>query len=67
MLNFVRYVDFVNDRRMILKMHHTVKYNYRIFEIRERTEFARSKRITMIEVPLQRIFIIKIIKSLLQR
>ena len=65
MLNSVRYIGFVNDRYMILKMHHTVKRDCRIFGIRERTGFARPKRVTAVEVPLQRIFIVKVVKSLL--
>ena len=52
MLNFIRYVDFVNDYRIILKMHYTIKCDYRIFEIRERIGFTGPKRITTIEVPL---------------
>ena len=52
MLNLIRYVNLVNDRRIILKMHYTIKRDYRIFEIRKRIEFARSKRITTIEVSL---------------
>ena len=65
MLNLVRYVDSVNDRRMILKMHHTIKRDCRIFRIRKRIEFAGPKRVTSIKISLQRIFIVKIIKSLL--
>ena len=33
-------------------MYHTIKRNYYIFEIRERIEFAGSKRITAVEVSL---------------
>lgn len=65
MLNSIRYIDFVNGRRIILKMYYTIKRDCRIFEIRERIEFARPKRVTAVEVPLQRIFTIKLIKSLL--
>ena len=42
-------------------MHYTIKRDYRIFEIREKVEFARSKRITAVEVSLQRILIIRVI------
>ena len=52
MLDSIRYVDFVNDHRIILKMHHTVKRNYRIFEMRERIGFAKPKRVTTVEVSL---------------
>ena len=64
-LNFIRYIDSVNSYRMIFKVYHTIKYNCYIFEIRKRIEFARPKRITTVEVSLQRIFTIKVIKSLL--
>ncbi len=67
MLNSVRHVDSVNGRRMILKMHHTVKRDCCTFGMRERTGFAGPKRVTAIEVPLQRISTAKVVKSLLQR
>ena len=65
MLNSVRHVDSVNGFRMIFKMHHTVKRDCRIFGMRERTGFAGSKRMTAVEVPLQRIFTAKVMESLL--
>ena len=52
MLNLVRHVDSVNDRRIILKIYHTVKRDCRIFEIRKKIEFARPKRVTAVEVSL---------------
>lgn len=64
MLNSVRHVDSVNGRRMILKMHHIVKRDCRIFGMGERIGFARSKRVTAVEVSLQRIFTVKIMESL---
>ena len=67
MLDSVRHVDSVNGRRMILKMHHTVKRDCRTFGMGERTGFAGPKRVTAVEVPLQRIFIVKVVESLLQR
>ena len=63
MLSFVRYIDFVNGRRMIFKMYHIFKRKSRIFEMREKTELAGPKKITIIEISLQRIFIVKIVKS----
>ena len=56
MLNSVRHVDSVNDYRMIFKMHYSVKRDCRTFGMRERTGFAGPKRVTAVEVPLQRIF-----------
>lgn len=44
MLDFIRYINFVNDRRIIFKMHYIIKRNYRTFEMRERIKFARSKK-----------------------
>ena len=67
MLNSVRHVDSVNGRRMILKMHHTVKRDCRTFGMRERIELGGPKRVTAVEVPLQRIFTVKVVESLLQR
>ena len=67
MLNFIQQVDSVNGRRMILKMRHTVKRNCRTFGMRERTGFAGPKRVTAVEVSLQRIFTAKVMKSLMQR
>ena len=67
MLNYVRHVDSVNSRRMILEMHYAVKRDYRIFEIGKRIILARLKWVTTVEVSLQRVFTIKVIKSLLQR
>ena len=64
MLNFIRQVDSVNGRRMILKMRHTVK---RTFGMRERTGFAGPKRVTAVEVSLLRIFTAKVMKFLIQR
>ena len=52
MLNSVRHIDSVNGRRIILKMHYTVKRNYRIFEIEKRIGFAGPKRVTTIEISL---------------
>ena len=67
MLNLVRHVDPVNGFRMIFKMHHTVKCDCHTFRMGERAGFAGPKRVTAIEVPLQRIFTAKVVKSLLQR
>ena len=67
MPDLVRHIDSVNDRRMILKMHHTVKRDYRTFRIGERAGFAGPKRVTAVEVPLQQIFTAKVVESLLQR
>ena len=67
MLNSVRHVDSVNGRRMILKMHHTVKRDCRTFGIGERTGFAGPKRVTAVEMPLQRIVTTEVVESLLQR
>jgi len=67
MLNLIRHVDPVNRRRMILRMHHAVKRDCGTFRMRERTGFAGLKRVTAVEVPLQRIFTAKVLKSLLQQ
>ena len=40
MLNIVRYVDFINDCRIILKIYYTIKRDCRIFRIRERIGLA---------------------------
>ena len=63
MLNLVRHVDSVNGRRMILKMHHTVKRDCRTFRVGERTGFAGPKRVTAVEVPLQRIFMAPVVPN----
>ena len=52
MLNSIRYINFVNGRYIILKIYYTIKRNYYIFEIRERIEFAKSKRVMTVEVSL---------------
>ena len=52
MLNFIKYINFVNDRHMIFKMHHIIKYNYRTFEIKKRAGFIKSKKIITIEMSL---------------
>ena len=65
MLNSVRHVDSVNGCRMVFKIYYTVKRECRIFGIRERTGFVGPKSMTAVEVPLQRIFTIKTIESLL--
>ena len=63
MLNLIRHIDSVNGRRIILKMHHTIKRDYRIFRVRERTGFAGPKRVTTVEVPLQRIFMAPVVPN----
>ena len=52
MLNLVRYVDFVNGRRIILKMYYIIKRDCYIFGIGEKAGFVRLKRVTTIEVSL---------------
>ena len=52
MLNLIRYIDFVSGRRIIFKIHYTVKRNYRIFETGKRIGFVGPKRVTTIEVSL---------------
>ena len=42
-----------------------VKRDCRTFGMRERTGFAGPKRVTAVEVPLQRIFTAKVVESLL--
>lgn len=66
-LNSVKYVDSVNGRRIIFKIYHIVKRDCRIFGIKEKTGFAGPKRMTAVEIPLQKIFIVKVVKSLFQR
>ena len=51
-LNSVRHIDSVNSYRIVFKIYYTVKRNYYIFGIRERTGFARLKRIIIIKVSL---------------
>lgn len=64
MLNLIKHV---NRRHMILRIHHAVKRDCGTFRMRERTGFAGLKRVTAVEVPLQRIFAAKVLKSLLQQ
>lgn len=52
MLNLIRYIDLVNGRYIILKIYYAVKRNYRIFEIKEKVGFIKSKRVTAIEISL---------------
>ena len=52
MLNFIKYIDFINDYYMIFKIYYIVKHDYRIFKIRERIKFARLKRIITIKILL---------------
>lgn len=67
MLNLIRHVDPVNRRRMVLRMHHAVKRDCGTFRMGGRTGFVGLKRVTAVEVPLQRIFTAKVVQSLLQR
>ena len=67
MLNSVRHVDSVNGCRMVFKMHHTVKRDCRTFGTGERAGFVGPKRVTAVEVSLQRIFTAEVMESLLQR
>lgn len=67
MLNLIRHIDPINRRRMILRIHHAINRDYGTFRIGERTGFAGLKRVTAVEVPLQRIFTAKVLKSLLQQ
>lgn len=61
MLNFIKYINLINDRYVFFKLHQIIKRDYRIFKIKKRVKFVKSKGITTIEVSLQRIFIITII------
>ena len=52
MLNFIKYINFVNDYRIIFKIYHIIKRDCRIFEMKKKIKFAKLKRITTIEVLL---------------
>lgn len=52
MLNFIKYINLVNDRYIIFKIYYIIKYNYYIFEIKKKAEFIKSEKITTVKISL---------------